>query len=173
MGDRCDRVRACDTRFPHMLHTGTPGEVAEKHTLAAPDGIVARLTSLLGGSGSGDGASVEAHHSKAPVGGDEVVRVDGGEAKKKKKLKDGGDGEEKKKKIRSEGSAEGAEPKRKSKKTKEVGGEDEGPAAPTSVAPTPVAMNHWGGGDDAEDDFGIDLLAVQNPPKHTVHKRRR
>ncbi len=147
-------------RYTCQLHItiGTPGEVAEKHTLAAPEAVVARLMSLIGGGGHGNDKAADGTKGVAADG--QVVEQAPAETKTK----------EKKKKEKVEQPMESTMLKKKNKKAEEPPGGSALTKAPPPVSKTP-GISHWGGGDDAEDDFGIDLLAVQNPP--AVHKGRK
>lgn len=161
--------------------TGAPGQVAKKHTLAAPDAVVARLRELMGAAAvdatAVDAAAVDATSVDAPV-------------QRQKKRKDAGHQEEvpaqrqkvRKQKAPAEDKPVEDKPSAKKRKGAEKDSTKKKAAAAMDVASGAVRgdngvkaarLEQWGGGDDAEDDFGIDLLAVQVASKEGKQRKQR
>lgn len=112
--------------------------MAEKHTLAAPGAVVARLRNLVGAAGKTNG------QANAPF----VLR---------QKIK--------RTAVADEGEAQHAVVQRqKTKKVIKKAAVEEPDTNANPAADTSNKVAKWGGGDDAEDDFGVDLLAVQAAP---------
>lgn len=149
----------------HTGDAGTPGEVAEKHTLAAPDAVATRLCQLLGNAGGAVADGVQ-RQGTGNVGQVQKTKAVVGEAAGRNEAEPQGALRQKVKKSKAHG--EQPEKQAAGKKSK-ADVEPKADAAPKAAAPP---SKYWGGGDDAEDDFGIDLLAVQAAPAKEGKRRR-